>query len=191
MRGLGAAEGRHLALLEQDVVEGKSHIAVNRRPIVGVRGLDDDVAVEAHFLAVVLADVRVVPVHTGVWERDAGGEAAADRDRSLGLVGSVVPVLEAQAVPVDGPFHVALVDDLDRDLRALLDSQGRARDRAVVGQHSHAGVAELLDHRSDPELELIAIGELHQLGGLRFREIGDFGWEVLGGLLHSNFSCGC
>src|SRR3712207_8085001 len=57
---------------------------------------------EAELLSVVLADVRVVPVDAGVGERDPVGEAAADRNRRLRLVGAVVAVVEPQAVPVHG-----------------------------------------------------------------------------------------
>jgi hypothetical protein len=37
---------------------------VDRRPVVGLDRVDDDVAVQAELLAVVLPDVRVVPVQT-------------------------------------------------------------------------------------------------------------------------------
>ena len=106
----------------QDVVERDAQLAVRRRPVVGVRGLDDHVAVEAHLLAVVLADVRVVPVDAGIRERDAAGEAPADGDRRLRLVRAVGAVVQAQAVPVHRRLQVALVDDVDLDLRALADA---------------------------------------------------------------------
>ena len=92
---------------------------MRRRPVVGVGRLDEDVAVQAHLLAVVLADVRVVPVDARVGERDPGREALADRHRLLRLVRAVVAVLEPQPVPVDGGLDVALVLDVDDDLRAL------------------------------------------------------------------------
>ena len=91
----------------------------DRRPVVGVGGDDEDVPVQAHLLAVVLADVRVVPVDAGIGELDAVGEAAADRDRRLRLVRAVVAVLDPQAVPMHGRLQVALVRDVDDDLRAL------------------------------------------------------------------------
>ena len=77
------------------------------------------VAVEAQLLAVVLADVRVVPVDAGVGERDARRVAAADGHELLGLVRAVVAVVQPQPVPVDGGLQVALVLDVDDDLRAL------------------------------------------------------------------------
>jgi hypothetical protein len=89
---------------------------VRLRPVVGIGRLDEAVAVQPHLLAVVLADVRVVPVHPGVGEADASGETLAYGHRLLGLVGPVVPVFKPQAVPVDRGFHVALVLGVDHDL---------------------------------------------------------------------------
>ena len=88
------AEWGHLAVLEQDVVEGQDHLAMRRRPVVGVRGLDQDVAVEPQLLAVVLADVRVIPVEPRIGERHPRGEPLAHQHGVLGLMGSVVAVLE-------------------------------------------------------------------------------------------------
>jgi hypothetical protein len=76
-------------------------------------------------LAVVLADVRVVPVGARIRERHPRRVALADLDRRLRLVRAVVAVLEPQAVPVDGGLHVALVLDVDDDLGALLDLEDR------------------------------------------------------------------
>ena len=81
------AEGRDRPVLEQDVVEGDSELPVRGRPVAGLGRDDDHVAVEAHLLAVVLPDVRVVPVDAGVGEREAVGEAAALRDRRPGSRG--------------------------------------------------------------------------------------------------------
>ena len=117
----------------------------DRRPVVRVGGVDDEVAVEAHVEPVVLADVRVVPVEAGVGEAEPVGELAADRDRRLGLVRhAVVPVVEAQPVPVDGGLDVGVVADADRDLGSLTDTERRAGDRAVVGEHAHPVVADCL-----------------------------------------------
>ena len=90
---------------------------MDRRPVVGVGRDDDDVAVQPHLLVVVLADVRVVPVDARVGERDACRVAPADRNGFLGLVRAVEAVLQAQPVPVDGRLHVALVLDVDKQLR--------------------------------------------------------------------------
>ena len=65
---LGAAERRDLAVLQQDVVEREHQLTVHRRPVVRVGRLDEHVAVQAHLLPVVLADMRVVPVQA----RDRG-----------------------------------------------------------------------------------------------------------------------
>jgi hypothetical protein len=93
-RRLLAAERRDLPVLDQDVVEGQEQLTVSGRPVVALGRDDHDVAVLAELLAVVLADVRVVPVDAGVGERDAVGEAAAHGDRGLRLVGAVVAVVE-------------------------------------------------------------------------------------------------
>ena len=58
---------------------------------------------------------------------------------------------------MDGGLHVALVLDVDDDLRALLDFENRPGDRAVVGQHPHDAVADALGHGPDAEVELIAV----------------------------------
>ena len=92
----------------------------DRRPVVGVGRDDDDVAVQAHLLAVVLADVRVVPVDAGVGERDACACSAPPTGIGvLRLVRAVVAVVQPQPVPVHRRLQVALVVDVDDDLRAL------------------------------------------------------------------------
>ena len=150
---------------------------MRRRPVVGLGRVDEDVAVLAELLAVVLADVRVVPVGAGIGEGDPVGEPAADRDRRLRLVRAVVAVLQAQTVPVDGRLEVALVDDVHDELRALRHAQRRAGDGAVVGDHAHGVVADPLRDRRDPQLERVAVGELHDLGRRRLREAGGVGRE--------------
>jgi hypothetical protein len=157
-------EGGDVAVLEQHVVEGEQDLPVGWRPVVGVRRDDEDGAVEAHLLAVVLADVRVVPVCAGIRELEAVLEPLADSDRLLGLVRPVVAVVQTQAVPMDRGLQVALVLGVDDDLRPLGDLEGRARDRAVVGQHPHAGVSDALLDRCDPQVERIAVGQLHEVG---------------------------
>ena len=153
--------GGDLAVFEQHVVQGQDDVAVGRRPVVRFGGLDEDVAVEAHLLGVVLADVRVVPVQARVGELDAVGEAAPDRDRLLGLVRyTVVLVLQPQPVPVHGGVQVAVVGDMDDDLGALPDVQRGAGDRAVVAEHPHGAVAKPFGHRTDPQLQHVAVVEL-------------------------------
>ena len=150
---------------------------MRRRPVVGLGRVDEDVAVLPELLAVVLADVRVVPVDARVGKRDPVREAAADRDRRLRLVRAVVAVLQTQPVPVHGRLEVALVDDVDDELRALAHAQRRAGDRAVVGDHAHGVVADPLRDRRDPQLERVAVGELHDLGRRRLRKPGGVGRE--------------
>ena len=113
---LGAAEGRDLPVLDQDVVERQQQLAVCRRPVVRGGGDDEDVAVETQLLAVVLADVRVVPVDARVGELDPVGEGPADGDWLLRLVRAVVAVVEPEPVPVHRRLQVALVDDVDDEL---------------------------------------------------------------------------
>ena len=164
VRRLGAAEGRHLAVIEKDVVERQHQLAVNRRPVVGVGRLDQHVAVQPKLLPVVLPDVRVVPVQPGIREGDTRGELFAHLHRTLSLVRAVVAVVEAQPVPVDRGLQVAPVLDIDDDLGVLLHLQGRPGYRAVVGQHPHPGVAEILGHRRDAQVEAVAVGQLDHLG---------------------------
>ena len=179
VRGLRAAERGDPAVLDEHVVEREHPLAVHGRPVVRVRGLDDDVAVEAHLLPVVLADVRVVPVQPGVRERDRARVAPADRDRRLRLVRAVRAVVQAQAVPVHRRLEIALVDDVDLDLRALRHAQRRAGDRAVVGQHAHVRVADALGDRRDPQLECPARRDVDDLGRAALRQPGRVLGEVV------------
>ena len=136
---------------------------MRRRPVVRIGRLDEAVSVQAHLLAVVLADVRVIPVHAGVGEAHASGEALADGHRLLRLMGSVVLVLEPKAVPVDRRLQIALVLGMDDDLRAFLHLQGRTGDGAVVGQHSHPAAGKVFDDRGDAEVELLPVAQLDGL----------------------------
>ena len=149
------------------------------RPVVAFGRDDEDVAVLAELLAVVLADVRVVPVDAGIGERDAVGEAAAHRDRRLRLVGAVVAVLEPQTVPVNRRLEVAFVDDVDDELGALADANRRTGHRAVVGDHANGVVAEALRDRRDPQLEPVAVAELDDLRSGRLGQARRLRREVL------------
>jgi hypothetical protein len=168
--GLGLRERRQLAVLDQDVVERERQLAVRRRPVVAVTRDDEDVPVQAQLLAVVLADVRVVPVGAWIGHADLVREGLADRDRRLRLVGAVVAVLEPEAVPVHGRIEVAAVRDMHRDRRVLGHFQGRAGDGAVVGEHANGGVPDLLPYRDDLQIELVTVGELDDLGAARVRK---------------------
>jgi hypothetical protein len=92
---------------------------------------------------------------------------------------AVVAVIQPEPVPVNGRRVVALVFDVDHDLRALLDLEDRTRDRVVVGQHSHLGPGEVLDHRRYSQIELVSIAKLDWLRGLRLGKPGDLGRKVL------------
>ncbi len=181
VRRLLAAERGDLAVLDQDVVERQQQLAIRWRPVVGIGRDDEDVPVQAHLLAVVLADVRVVPVDARVGELDPVRERAADGDRRLRLVCSVVAVVEPQPVPVHRRLQIGFVGDVDDDLRALAYTQGGAWYGTVVGKHPHGRIAELLRHRTDPQLEDIAVVHLHELGIDTGGHTGGLGRELLGG----------
>ena len=125
VRRLGGAERRDPPVLDQDVVERDDELAVGRRPVGRVVGDDEDGAVQAHLLAVVLADVRVEPVQPLVGELQPVLEALADLHRPLRLVRSVVAVVEPQPVPMHGRLEIAAILDAHGHLRALRDLQRR------------------------------------------------------------------
>ena len=83
-------------------------------------------------------------------------------------------------MPVDRGVHVALVLDVDDDLRALLHLQDRSGNRPVVGQHPDRRVAQSLGDRSDPQIERVAVGQLDHLGRPARRQPGRLGREEIG-----------
>ena len=169
---LGAAERRDLAVLDQDVVERQQHLAMRRRPVVGIGRDDEDVPVQAELLPVVLADVRVVPVDARIGEVEPVGERPADRDRRLRLVRAVVAVFEPQPVPVHRRLQVAVVHDVDDELASPRGRAASGRDRAVVGEHPHRRVAEPLRNRRDAELQFAVVANLHDLASARQGKTG-------------------
>ena len=142
------------------------------RPVLGVGWDDQDVPVEPHLLAVVLADVGVVPVGARVGEADLVGEGLSDRDRGLCLVRPVEAVFESEAVPVHGRLVIAFVRDVDDDLRVLLHLERRAGDRAVVGEHAHGVLADPFRDGLDPKVELVPVLEVDDLGTRSFGQTG-------------------
>jgi hypothetical protein len=150
-------ERRQLPVLEQEVVEREQELAVGGRPVAGLGGVDEDVAVEAQLLAVVLADVRVVPVDAGVGAVDVVRERVADRNRRLRFMRPVVAVLEPETVPVNGRLHLGVVGDVHDHGRALRDLERWAWNGAVVGEHSNGRLAEMLRDRSDLEIEGLTV----------------------------------
>jgi hypothetical protein len=150
---------------------------VDRGPVAGILGEDEHVAVQAHLLAVVLADVRVVPVEPWVREGDPRAQAPADGDRRLRLVRAVVAVLEPQAVPVHGRLEIAAVDDVDLDLRALPHLERGSRDGSVVREHAHRRLVDPLAHRRDLERERVAGRQLDHLRTGRLRKPSSLGRE--------------
>ena len=177
---LGSTERGHLAFFDQDVVERQHELAVHPGPVVGIARYDNDVAVEPHLLAVVLADVRVVPVEARVGELHATREVPSDRDRPLRLMRPIGAVLEPQSMPVDGRLQVAVVMHVDLNLGAFGNAQGRPGNRPVVAEHAHGVVSEPLAHRGDPQLERTAVGELDGFARGSVRESGRLSWEDVG-----------
>ena len=154
-----------MPVLDEQVVQGEGQLPVDGRPVRRVGGLDHDRAVQPHLQPEVLADVRVVPVEPGVGELELVGERPADRDRLLGLVRDpVVAVLQPQPVPVHGRLDIAVVAHLHGDLRPLIDVQGRAGDRPVVGEHAQLGAVEALAHRADAQVETVPVVEPDHVG---------------------------
>ena len=97
------------------------------------------------------------------WYQDLVGEGLADRDRRLRVVRAVVAVLQAQAVPVHRRLEIAAVGDVDGDRRTLRHLQCRPGNGAVVGEHAHGRIADLLLHGHDLERELLAVFQRDQL----------------------------
>ena len=69
--------------------------------------------VEEVILAPSWQALRLRWLDAGVWELDPVVESAANGDRCLRLVRSVVAVLEPQPVPVHGRLEIAVVHDVD------------------------------------------------------------------------------
>ena len=164
MRRLGLAERSDLPVLDQDVVERDQQLTVRGRPVVRLARGDEDVSVQPHLLAIVLTDVRVVPVRAGVGHVHLVREALAERDRCLRVMRAVVAVFESQPVPVNGRVEVAVVDDMDGDRCVLRDLQSGAWDGAVVRQHAHGRITDPFLDGLDLELELVTVGQLDDLG---------------------------
>jgi hypothetical protein len=149
-----AQERRDMAILDQQVIQRDGQLAVDGRPVRGVGGLDHDRAVQTHLQAEILPHMRVVPVEPGVGELQLASERSADGDRLLRFVRDpVVAVLQPQAVPMHGRLDIAVVGDVHRDFGALVDVQGRARDRSVVGQHPEEIAGDAVAYRADATAE--------------------------------------
>ena len=69
-----------------------------------------------------------------------------------------------------GRVEVALVDDVDADLRVLAHAQRRPGNRAVVGEHAHALALDLLRHRRDPQLDAVPVANIDDLRPDRIRQ---------------------
>ena len=140
--GPGRAERCDVSVLDEQVVQGDRQLAVDRRPVRGIGGLDDDRAVETHLQAEVLADVRVVPVEPGIGELDLVGERL---HRSRWVLASRAGPRRSGS-PSRRPCQCTVASTSPSlvtshgDLGALVDVQRRARDRAVVGEHAQIGV---------------------------------------------------
>ena len=157
---------------------------MGRGPVVRLVRLDDDVAVQAHLLGVVLAHVRVVPVHAGVGEAQPVGEVPTRPHRVLHAAvapaagHAVVEVVVPQAVPVHGGVEVKPVHEPADDLRALPHPDRRTRDRAVVGEQADVGLADALAHGRGLQLERTAGRDRQGLRRVRLLEPADALREV-------------
>jgi hypothetical protein len=178
--GFGPAERCDLAAFEQEVIHGQEQLVVGRRPVVGIGRYDDDVAIQAELLGVVLAHVGVVPVESRIRTLDATAEPPTDRDGLLGLVRhTVILIVQPQPVPVHRGLQVAVVGDVDDDLRTLPHPERGAGDRAVVGEHADGRVAEVLGYRPDGQLQGVAVGEVHDRRRPALRQAGRVGRKVV------------
>jgi hypothetical protein len=83
---------------------------------------DDDGAIEAHLLGVVLADVGVIPVDARIGEAHLVAEAAALGNRRLHAVvrmsmrHAIELVIEPEPMPVYRRLQVSLVGEVHCDL---------------------------------------------------------------------------
>src|SRR5215207_5131882 len=167
-----------LPVLQQQVVKGQRDVAVDDGPVVSADRVDDDLAVQAHLLCVVLADVWVVPVQAGVREPQFAAVLAAGGDGLLSFVGDTVgSVVQAQAVPVNGLVQAGLVADLDYDGRSLLDPQHRSWDGTVVGQHAQRCAGDGLTDRPDVQRQDVAVGQRNDSGRTSLRKAADIPGE--------------
>jgi hypothetical protein len=62
---------------------------------------------------------------------------------------AVVAVLNPEPMPVDCLLEIALVLDVEDDLRVLLHLEGRPGYRTVLDQHPHPAAAKVLGHWGD------------------------------------------
>ncbi len=144
-------------------------LAVDRRPVVRVGRDDEDVAVEAHLLAVVLADVRVVPVDAGIGNVHLVGEASrrpgsAPASRACRRSGSRAAARASARSPRGRRRFV----DVDGDRRALADLAASGRESSRCRRASAPSRRRVRFLTGiDLELELVAVGELDHLGRAR------------------------
>ena len=107
--------------------------------------MDHDRAVDATLL--LEPRVRVIPVGSGLLQRELVDERRVGRDAREAHVGNTVHLRwEQQAVPVDGGGDVQLVVDVDPGELALAEEQRRTWDAPVDGQRLD-GIAGEIDRR--------------------------------------------
>ena len=63
-----------------------------------------------------------------------------------------------------GRFHIAIVAHLYGDLGALIDVEGRTRNRSVVGEHAQISTAQVLADWRDVEVETISVAQANETG---------------------------
>src|SRR2546425_5460696 len=98
---------------------------MNRGPVVWIGGNHEDIPVETHLLAVVLADVWVIPIDAGIKETKPVGRVASDLHGGLCFMNTVVTVLDTQTVPMHRSLQVPFIDNVDDGFRSLRDLESR------------------------------------------------------------------
>src|SRR3954466_11899327 len=81
---------------------------------------------------------------------------------------------------MNGRVEVATVLYLDLNLCAFRNAQGRTGNGAVVTQHPHGVVADLLGDRLNAHLKQLAVTERYDLSCAHGWEAGDIGREHVG-----------
>ena len=151
---------RRAVSCRQQIVEHQDRFAVGWAEIVGVARVDPNVAVQAEVLLDVLAVMRVVPVDSGVGEVDAVSEAVARLYRVLRHAGhAVVPIVQADAMPVNGGRQIESVGEVHGDRRVLRDANQRAGVLPVEPEHRERPAVDGAGHDGRLEIERAAVGE--------------------------------
>ena len=161
------------ALPHELVVQHQHLVAMGRAEKRGRGRTDEDVAVEAEVLQHVFAVVRVVPEDAGIREREAIVERRARFNQRLREVRDAVkPILEPQAVPVDGRRPVRAVDEAHVDARPLGHVDERARVLPVEAERRLGAAIDGATDRCRHQLQRVAVVEAYARTRLRDWRLG-------------------